>query len=52
MHIGKDQSMMATTCLETDLRLLVEGEGDWFRLQELFRGEREEKFVRMNIAKQ
>ena len=50
--IGKDQSMMATTCLETDLCLLVEGGKHWFRLQEWFRGERVEKVVRMDIAKQ
>jgi hypothetical protein len=50
--IGKDQSLMATTCLETDLCLLVEGDKHWFRLQKWFRGKREEKVVRMNITKQ
>ena len=47
--IGKDQSMLATTCLETDLCLLVKGHEHWFRLQEWFRGEIADQPVRMNI---
>ena len=37
--IGKDQSMMATTCMESDLCLLVQGDKHWFRMQEWLRGE-------------
>ena len=33
--VGKDQNIMATTCLETDLCLLVStNDYDWFMLQE------------------
>ena len=47
--IGKDQSMMATTCLDTDLCLLVQGDEHWIRLQEWFRGETAEQPLRMNL---
>ena len=35
LFAGKDQTMMATTCLETDLCLIVHGNyGNWFKLQD------------------
>ena len=35
LFAGKDQNMMATTCLETDLCLLVNSDiGNWFKLQD------------------
>jgi len=54
--IGKDQSMMATTCLETDMCLLVKEDkhwwsmledNNWFLMQEWFRGEKKIKPVRL-----
>jgi len=48
--IGKDQSMMATTCLKLDMCLLVQGPPDhWFWMQEWFRGETDIMPVRLNI---
>ena len=50
--VGKDQSMMATSCLESDLCLLVEGSLDnWFELQEWFRGDIEKNFSRLNLVR-
>eukprot|EP00090_Calanus_glacialis_P002936 TRINITY_DN12144_c0_g1_i5.p1 TRINITY_DN12144_c0_g1~~TRINITY_DN12144_c0_g1_i5.p1 ORF type:complete len:303 (+),score=59.94 TRINITY_DN12144_c0_g1_i5:45-953(+) len=49
--IGKDQNMMATTCLESDMCLLVPG-GDpiqWFRMQPWLRGEVDENYTRLNV---
>ena len=48
--IGKDQNLMATICLQTDLCLLVEGDGEWFRLQEWFRGDIFLEPKRLNIT--
>ena len=46
--IGKDQNMMATTCVQTELCLLLPGDTNhWFKMQEWFRGESNEKYVRM-----
>ena len=48
--MGKDQIMMATTCLETDLCLLVQrGLGDWFMLQPWLRGEINDNYTRLNL---
>eukprot|EP00092_Neocalanus_flemingeri_P004966 GFUD01005341.1.p1 GENE.GFUD01005341.1~~GFUD01005341.1.p1 ORF type:complete len:320 (-),score=104.59 GFUD01005341.1:96-1055(-) len=50
--IGKDQNMMATTCLETDLCLLVQGDlKHWFRLQEWLRGEIEGNLNKLDLIK-
>ena len=39
LFLGKDQNMMATTCLETDLCLLINAnDGNWFKLQDWFIG--------------
>ena len=39
LFAGKDQNMMATTCLETDLCLLINANDDnWFKLQDWFIG--------------
>ena len=49
--MGKDQNMMATTCLESDMCLLVPG-GDpiqWFRMQPWLRGEVDENYTRLNV---
>ena len=46
--VGKDQNVMATTCLETNLCLLVVS-GDWFRLQPWLRGEVKDEYTRMDI---
>ena len=48
--IGKDQSMMATTCIETDMCLLVEGDDDWFAMQRWFRGEDNFSVKRLNVT--
>jgi hypothetical protein len=48
--IGKDQNIMATTCLESDMCLLVQGQGDWFRMQPWFRGEVEDGYARLNVT--
>jgi len=47
--VGKDQSMMATTCLETDLCMLVLS-GDWFRLQPWLRGDVQDDYTRLDIG--
>ena len=53
--IGKDQSMMATACLESDMCLLLHEDKDWlstehwFMMQEWFRGEKKIKPVRLNM---
>ena len=50
--IGKDQSMMATTCLKSDMCLLVRAPPDhWFWMQEWFRGETDIKPRRLNITR-
>ena len=46
--VGKDQNVMATTCLETNLCLLVVS-GDWFRLQPWLRGEVKDEYTRMDL---
>ena len=52
MFIGKDQNMMATACLETDLCLLVKGEiWNWFLLQSWFKGEIRRDYNRLNLTK-
>ena len=48
---GKDQNMMATTCLETDLCLLVLSV-DWFRLQPWLKGDVNDKYTRLDINNQ
>jgi len=53
--IGKDQNMMATACLESDMCLLLHEDKDWlstehwFMMQEWFRGEKKIKPVRLNM---
>ena len=48
---GKDQNIMATTCLETDLCLLVYGPGQWFKLQDWLIGNLpDENYERLNIT--
>ena len=52
MFAGKDQNLMATTCLETDLCLLVHSDqGQWFKLQDWLRGDLpNENYERLNIT--
>lgn len=38
LFVGKDQNIMATACLESDLCLLVKSSGDWFELQKILTG--------------
>ena len=38
LFVGKDQNLQATSCLETDLCLLMRGGGDWFQLQRYLAG--------------
>ena len=55
--IGKDQNMMATTCLESDMCLLVHGHGDedngtpnpWFMMQPWLRGELADGYTKLDI---
>ena len=48
---GKDQNIMATTCLETDLCLLVYGPGQWFKLQDWLIGNLpDENYERLKIT--
>ena len=49
---GKDQNIMATTCLETGLCLLVySNQGQWFKLQDWLIGKlSNEKYERLNIT--
>eukprot|EP00088_Acartia_fossae_P010175 TRINITY_DN1503_c0_g1_i1.p1 TRINITY_DN1503_c0_g1~~TRINITY_DN1503_c0_g1_i1.p1 ORF type:complete len:314 (-),score=38.33 TRINITY_DN1503_c0_g1_i1:367-1308(-) len=61
MFAGKDQSVMATSCVETNLCLLVPappvidflwrdtGEKDWFHLQSFFRGDVLQLPKRLNV---
>ena len=53
LFAGKDQNLMATTCLETDLCLLVPSDqGQWFRLQDWLGGNLpDENYERLNITK-
>ena len=46
--VGKEQNIMATTCLETTVCLLVTS-GDWFRLQPWLRGELDDNYTRMDL---
>lgn len=46
--VGKDQNMMAATCLETSLCLLVLS-GEWFRLQPWLRGDVNDTYTRLDI---
>jgi len=57
---GKDQSIMATTCLESDICLLLDGspffywiynQPRWFRLQEYYMGRLDDEPTRLNISK-
>ena len=50
---GKDQNIMATTCLETDLCLFVYSDlANWFRLQNWLIGDlQNENVERLNITK-
>ena len=52
MFAGKDQNMMATTCLETELCLLVYSDlGQWFKLQDWLIGNLpDENYERLNIT--
>jgi len=50
--IGKDQSMMATTCLETELCLLIKGDKEWFRMQQWFRGEISQEPKRLIVTEE
>ena len=52
MFAGKDQNMMATTCLETELCLLVYSDlGQWFKLQDWLIGNLpNENYERLNIT--
>ena len=36
--VGKDQNLMATACLESNLCLLFKSNGDWFQLQKYLTG--------------
>ena len=46
--IGKDQNMMATTCIQTELCLIIPGDRNhWFKMQEWFRGESNENYSRI-----
>ena len=49
---GKDQNIMATTCLETDLCLLVYSDpGQWFKLQDWLTGNLpDDNYKRLNIT--
>jgi len=56
---GKDQSVMATTCLESDVCLLLDGspahpwfynEPRWFRLQNYYLGDLSQQPSRMNLS--
>lgn len=50
--IGKEQNILPTACLESDLCLLVKGsQGDWFRLQPWLRGELNDNYTRMDLIK-
>ena len=64
--LGKDQNIMATTCLETDLCLLLPGDlvsspntgytpqfcvqGHWFRMQDWLRGDWSAQYTRLNLS--
>ena len=52
MFAGKDQNIMATACLETDLCLLVyTDQGQWFKLQDWLIGNLpNENYERLNIT--
>ena len=52
MFAGKDQNIMATTCLETDLCLLLyTDQGQWFKLQDWLIGNLpDENYERLNIT--
>ena len=52
--MGKDQNMMATTCLESDMCLMVSGGDplDWFRMQPWLRGEIDEDYTRLDVINQ
>ena len=51
---GKDQNIMATTCLETDLCLLVYSDhGQWFKLQDWLTGNLpNENYERLDVCNQ
>ena len=53
LFLGKDQNMMATTCLETDLCLMVHGDyGNWFKLQDWLIGNLpSENYHRFNLSR-
>ena len=51
--IGKEQNNIATTCLETNVCLLViPPPSDWFRLQPWLRGELDDNYNTMNLNPQ
>ena len=52
LFAGKDQNMMATCCLETDLCLLLNSDlNNWFKLQDWLIGKlSNEKYERLNIT--
>ena len=54
LFLGKDQNMMATTCLESNLCLLLNpdtGTGDWFKLQDWLIGNLPNvEYERLNVV--
>ena len=47
--VGKDQSVMATVCVETGMCLLVQSDIDhWFKLQEWFRRDINDSYYRLD----
>ena len=46
--VGKDQSLMATVCVETGMCLLVQSDvSRWFKLQKWFRKDIQDKYYRL-----
>ena len=47
--VGKDQSLMATVCVETGMCLLVQSDIDnWFKLQQWFRKDIQDSYYRLD----
>ena len=36
MFVGKDQNLMSTVCLETNMCLFIRSQGDWYQLRNYF----------------
>ena len=49
--VGKDQSVMATTCIELDICLLLDYNGDWFYLQDYYMNHTSGVPTRLNFSK-